>query len=342
MSLPLVSVIVPVYNAARYIDDTVASILCQTYEAIEVLLIDDGSTDGSSELLDAMAAGESRVQVLHSENRGVSHARNLGIVAASGEWAMFVDADDFLDPGCVETLVSDAESSGAQIVLCGMTFDYLDDERCLLRSERHSSRRSASVSSLAHEGHMYEHLYEANYVQSACAKLFCMDVLRRNSLAFDETLSSYEDHYFVMDCLSVMAPLYIEERCFYHYLHRPGESNSSVYKPDMPFQMEKVAVRTMKFYRNVLLEDDSLMYTRIVQFLVVAINNVAKGFRFFGRRKAFASLFERAIFSEAVRSATTFPNLYSRLVGFLGCKKLYGCILLLASVRNAIRSRYAA
>lgn len=93
----LISVVVPVYNVEAYLEKCVNSILHQYYENIEVILIDDGSTDNSGAICDALAAADSRIKVLHKPNGGVSSARNLGISVASGAYICFVDSDDWLD-----------------------------------------------------------------------------------------------------------------------------------------------------------------------------------------------------------------------------------------------------
>ena len=93
-NIPLFSIIIPVYNVSNYIEVTVGSILSQTYSNFELLLIDDGSIDGSSELLDKMEQNDKRIRVFHQPNSGVSAARNLGLENAVGEWIVFVDGDD--------------------------------------------------------------------------------------------------------------------------------------------------------------------------------------------------------------------------------------------------------
>ena len=92
----LVSVIIPAYNAADVLERCVRSVLAQTYARFEVLLVDDGSRDGTPELADALAREDGRVRVVHKENGGVSSARNAGLDEARGEWLTFVDADDYL------------------------------------------------------------------------------------------------------------------------------------------------------------------------------------------------------------------------------------------------------
>ena len=94
----LLSIISPVYNVESYLDRCVKSILTQSYHDIELILIDDGSTDGSSALCDKWAAEDSRVKVIHKENGGVSSARNVGLELATGEYLTLIDPDDFLAP----------------------------------------------------------------------------------------------------------------------------------------------------------------------------------------------------------------------------------------------------
>lgn len=101
----LISVIVPVYNIEQYLQRCVESIRLQTYEKLEILLVDDGSTDGSNRICDALALRDKRIRVFHKENGGVSSARNLGIEQASGEYICFVDGDDWLDEDYFEKAV---------------------------------------------------------------------------------------------------------------------------------------------------------------------------------------------------------------------------------------------
>lgn len=121
---PLVSIIVPVYNIAEYLEACVGSILAQTYGNYEVFLIDDGSTDGSGEICDAFAAKDARIRVLHQKNAGISAARNRGLEMAQGEYLTFVDGDDLIDRRYLEVLVSAVQKYGCELAIC----NYLDKE----------------------------------------------------------------------------------------------------------------------------------------------------------------------------------------------------------------------
>ena len=115
---PEISLILPVYNVAGYIDECMESVKAQTFGDFEALLIDDGSTDGSADICDLWAAKDARIRVIHQDNAGVSAARNRGIREARGEYLAFVDPDDWLDPAYLEKLYRAAKESGADFTEC--------------------------------------------------------------------------------------------------------------------------------------------------------------------------------------------------------------------------------
>lgn len=124
--MKLISVIVPVYNTAEYLDACVGSIVGQTYRELEIILVDDGSTDRSPEMCDAWAERDPRIRVIHKENGGLSSARNAGMKIATGAYCGFVDSDDLISPRMFETLYTLAIDWNADIVQCGYScfFDH--------------------------------------------------------------------------------------------------------------------------------------------------------------------------------------------------------------------------
>ena len=115
-----ISVIIPVYKVEEYLDRCVQSVLAQTHEDMEVLLVDDGSPDNCGALCDGYAKKDSRVRAIHRENGGLSAARNTGLDAASGDYILFVDGDDYIAPDMAETLLAALESTGADAAVCGV------------------------------------------------------------------------------------------------------------------------------------------------------------------------------------------------------------------------------
>ncbi|MBR0425241.1 MAG: glycosyltransferase family 2 protein [Clostridia bacterium] len=126
----MISIIVPVYKVEPYLRQCVDSILGQTYRDIEVLLIDDGSPDRCGEICNEYEAKDGRVRVFHTENRGLSAARNLGLAEAKGEYIGFVDSDDWIEPDMYEVLLRRIEETGADISTCGFWIDFLNTSEC--------------------------------------------------------------------------------------------------------------------------------------------------------------------------------------------------------------------
>lgn len=126
----LVSIIIPVYNVKQYLEKCVLSVLDQTYSAIEIILVDDGSTDGSEALCDELAASDERVSVFHKENGGLSDARNYGLERCRGEWVSFVDSDDFVSPIFVQALLQAALNNECDIAAIPIGLSFKDGVMC--------------------------------------------------------------------------------------------------------------------------------------------------------------------------------------------------------------------
>lgn len=147
----LISIIVPIYNVETYIEKGIAAICSQTYQNLEIILIDDGSTDRSGMICDEFAQKDSRIKVEHIKNSGQSHARNVGLSHATGEWIGFVDGDDFPLPHMYESLHNLAVSNQAQIVECNFVGrnspppDEIEEEKLILMSGREALRRQLDI-----------------------------------------------------------------------------------------------------------------------------------------------------------------------------------------------------
>ena len=122
----LISIIVPVYRVEPYLDRCVQSIVDQTYQNLEIILVDDGSPDNCPAMCDAWAAKDSRVKVIHKENGGLSDARNAGLAAAAGEYIGFVDSDDWISPDMYRLLYENMAEHGSDVSACGVEMVWED------------------------------------------------------------------------------------------------------------------------------------------------------------------------------------------------------------------------
>ena len=123
-----VSVIIPVYNVGNYLDRCMKSIVNQTYKNLEIILVDDGSTDQSAELCDRWAEKDERISVVHQNNGGLSNARNTGLDRAKGEYLTFIDSDDIVSHLLIEKLVLKSESESADISICDVQHIFSEDD----------------------------------------------------------------------------------------------------------------------------------------------------------------------------------------------------------------------
>jgi glycosyltransferase involved in cell wall biosynthesis len=169
---PLISVVIPVYKAEAYLARCVESVRGQSYPNIEILLVDDGSPDNCPALCDEYAAQDARVRVIHKPNGGLSDARNVGTLAAQGEYITYVDSDDWVEASMVARLYAALAAQGAQIAVCGL--QKTDAGAALPRPD------AQPAESLDGPTAMERMLYQQKIDNSACGKLFAREAARRH------------------------------------------------------------------------------------------------------------------------------------------------------------------
>lgn len=167
---PLISIIVPIYNVEKYLERCVETLRAQTYENIEIILVDDGSPDNCPAICDAYAKKDERIRVIHQKNAGLSGARNAGIDVAKGEYFAFVDSDDYIAPDFISSLYELLRETGCAIAQC--RFTYVQGEP--LKSEENSSFRVYRGESLMEQ--LYGPEEEATYFVVAWNKLYRRDL----------------------------------------------------------------------------------------------------------------------------------------------------------------------
>lgn len=221
MNNPMISVVVPVFNIAPYLERAVKSIQGQTYKSIEIILVDNGSTDGSTELVDKLAASDKRIVPLHVESKGVSFARLEGVRAASGEWIGFVDGDDYIEQDMYERLYKNAIKYGAQISHCGyqMVFpsrvDYYYNTGRLVLQDNLTGLKDLLSGSFVEPG-LWNKLFRKS--------LFC-SVLDNDLM--DYSVKNNEDLLMNYYLFKESKNSVYEDFCLYHYLVRKNSTATS-------------------------------------------------------------------------------------------------------------------
>ena len=188
--MELVSIIVPVYNIEKYLLECVESLMSQTYHNIEIILIDDGSTDESANLCDKIALRDERVVVIHKKNGGVSSARNCGIEVAKGNYITFVDGDDWVKENYIEILYEGIKKYNADISATGFIYQY-DDGRI-----KESTITAETVCITAENALDQSCDSDTPWVGFAWGKLVRRSLITENNIEFDTSLKLCEDSLF--------------------------------------------------------------------------------------------------------------------------------------------------
>lgn len=236
---PLVSIIVPIYNAEKFLERCLNSIMAQTLEDFELILVNDGSSDSSGDICDRFAHQDTRVKVHHQANDGVSAARNFGISMATGKYIAMVDADDFINKDMYLRMVKVAEYNQTDLVMCGITevtscesherkYD-LPTEHVMLREEIVNRIISSDFGN-------------QNIINSPCDKLYKRSILTENNLLFP-TRKRGEDWFFNIKYLQLVeSVVYIDEPLYYYCRH--DDSTMYQYLPNQyDLWLENRAVR---------------------------------------------------------------------------------------------------
>lgn len=216
------TLIMAAWNAEKYIERSVRSVLRQTYRDLELIVVNDGSTDATEALLARMAAADGRLRPITTVNGGPGKARNLALEQLSPEtkYLMFIDADDELLPDAAEKAVAAAER-GADLVLLGFSIMAMDGGRRDYCEPEQTLDRDALGKALGR-------LYKANLLNQIWAKLFRADVIRAEKIRFPDYRWG-EDRFFVFDCLERAQTVAVLPDCLYRYIMHEGESLISRY-----------------------------------------------------------------------------------------------------------------
>ncbi|MCD8362070.1 MAG: glycosyltransferase [Lachnospiraceae bacterium] len=214
MENPLVSIIVPVYNTQKYLARCLDSLLAQDYENLELILIDDGSTDGSETLLDEYQEKDARVRVIHQENAGVSLSRNRAIEAARGEYIRFVDSDDWLPENATSLLVSAAEEAGCDMVIAD--FYRVSGTRM---SQKGDIDEDQVMDRVEFASHMIENPADF-YYGVLWNKLFRRSIIMEHGIRMDAELSWCEDFLFNLEYIRYAETFRAIQEPVYYYLKR--------------------------------------------------------------------------------------------------------------------------
>lgn len=236
----LISIIVPAYNVENYIRETIKSILNQTYENIEVICVDDGSTDNTYQALKFLAATDERIRAFTKKNEGVTKARQYGFEQAKGKYVGFIDADDQIEPNMFEKLYSNAKKFNADISHCGHDIVWLDGRK----ESFYGTGRLAQQDKISG----IKSLISGSFEPGLCNKLYKYNLLHSlfHSEVMDYSIKINEDLLMNYYLFKMADSTVLEDVCLYHYIKRVGSASASGWNKDMIWDPIRVRQRILE------------------------------------------------------------------------------------------------
>lgn len=338
MGTPLVSIIVPIYKVPeQYLNKCIESIIRQTLQDIEILLVDDGSPDQSGEICESYAKTDNRIRVLHKKNGGLSSARNYGCKSSTGEWIMFVDGDDWIEPDMCETMYKLGYKKNVQLVMCGMAKDYghstvmyrfnLEEDKIYKGKDCKWLQQQLLV-------------YHAN-IAVAYAKLIKKSFVEENHIFHDEVLKQgAEGLEFNLRLFENLEKAVFINKPFYHYIYNENSISASHNEENhefvvMCFERIKDFIDTSK--NSEMLKpwfDNRLLYVIITTAISGYFNPVNEE-SYVEKKRKYATYLEKSIIRVALKTKTMEGLSWQRQVVLLFIKhRLYFALYLMGKMRK--------
>lgn len=286
--MDLISVVVPVYNVEKYLNRCVESIVNQTYKNLEIILVDDGSTDSSPAICDEWAQKDNRIKVIHKKNGGLSSARNAGIKALTGKYVCFIDSDDYIEINTFELMLKSITKDDYDVCICSANL--VDKDYNIISKENYKSSTFSGeeVMKAFLTGKVFESI-------SACDKLYKVSVIRNNNITFNEEEKWGEDFPFNYRYFKKVDKLIsIDDRLYNYLTKRNGSITNGItygkvmrwennYKPillnernnhgNYIIALEKYAQELMKCCRELLQSRNTQLINNCYQKIVEEIKH---------------------------------------------------------------------
>jgi len=238
MNQEKISVIVPVYNMEAYLRNTLQSICVQSYDNLEIICVNDGSTDDSLAILQYYAKRDTRIQIIDQPNGGVSSARNAGLSKCSGLWVSFIDADDSVHPDCYQKLSNHLSSAIQMLCFWG---EVVYDKELYETDSSEKPLIGLNASFLAGEVELNDYM-RRKIPHSACNKIYRRDIIELYHIRFPEGIRIGEDMVFHMNYIMFVKKAYFMSDVFYYYIQREGSAMARSRARDKAFAHEMLYV----------------------------------------------------------------------------------------------------
>ena len=273
--MPKISVIMPAYNVDGYVRRAVESLQHQTFENFELLVVDDGSTDRTGQILDSIAERDIRVNVYHLQNGGAPAARNYALDRARGRYVMFMDADDWAEPHMLQDMLSFAERNSLELVVAGFYIDTYYG-----KADEHTTEVKACADAIYHTQEEFRaaafRLFDENQLYPPWNKLFLRSRIEDLHIRFRPTF--WDDFPFVLDYVRDVQRVGVISQPYYHFIRQRSESETARWRPDMYAKREEEHTWMLDLYKHWGLLGDAasneMIQRRYIERLIGCIENV--------------------------------------------------------------------
>ena len=236
-----ISIIVPIYNVAEYLEKCISSILTQTYKDLQIILVDDGSTDGSSQICDEYVKKDNRIEVIHKANGGLVSARKSGLQIATGDYVGYVDGDDWIEPDIYEQMLGCMIENSVDMV---ETQYFFEASTQIKRMESKLSYGIHAANELIPAMLCDEDFNECRLQPYVWSKLYNRELLTQHQMCVDENIMCGEDmavvYPYVLDC----SKIYVMDYAGYHYVQRQNSMTSVVHEKEK--EQNKALIKYLK------------------------------------------------------------------------------------------------
>ena len=274
-SHPKVSIIIPAYNVDRYVRRAVESLQNQTLRDFELLVVDDGSTDRTGQMLDTMAERDYRITVFHNQNGGAPAARNHALDRARGTYVYFMDADDWAEPHMLEDMVALAENNRLEMVIAGFYIDTYYGNDGEHTSEIKSRPDGLYLTQQEFRAAAWQ-MFDQNLLYPPWNKLFLRARLEELGVRFRPTFM--DDFPFVLDFIRDVERVGVMERPYYHFIRERAESETARWRHNLYEKREEEHGWMLDLYRHWGLDGDpacmEMIQRRYIERLIGCIENV--------------------------------------------------------------------
>ncbi len=342
-SYPMVSVIIPAYNVEGYVARAIESMQRQTFTDYEMLVVDDGSTDRTGDIIRQHTRHDLRIVDFHTKNGGAPAARNLALDHARGKYVYFMDADDWAEPSMLADMVAIAERDHLELVVAGFYIDTYYGNGSEHTTELKS--RPTATYPTQHEFRVAAaQLFDQNLLYPPWNKLFLRERIERLGLRFRDTF--WDDFPFVLDFIRDVERVGVTEHAYYHFIRQREESETARWRPDMYQKREEEHTWMLDLYRHWGLDGDpasmEVVQRRYIERLIGCIENVCNPSCELTQSQKISAI-EEMILSERAQIAVVIAQPRSRMMKTMlvpikkqNAKLAYreGCLISFVKTRN--------